>query len=79
MDVLKNVNMQNVRFLEKDYSRPSDAKFAIWNADELPSTSAQGSGSSKSDFASAEGDAQTKMSGALPEGCLLYTSPSPRD
>ena len=77
MDVLKNVNMQNVRFLEKDYSRPSDAKFAIWNANELPATSTQVSGSSKSDFANAEGDAQTKMSGALPEGASALNNLDP--
>ena len=77
MDVLKNVNMHNVRFLEKDYSRPSDAKFAIWNANELPSTSAQSSGGRESDHASAEGDAQTKMSGALPEGASALNKLDP--
>ena len=39
MDVLKNVSMENVRFLEKDYSRPSENKFATWNVNELPSKS----------------------------------------
>lgn len=39
MDVLKNVSMENVRFLEKDYSRPSDNKFATWSVNELPSMS----------------------------------------
>ena len=77
MDVLKNVNMHNVRFLEKDYSRPSDAKFAIWNANELPSTSAQSSGGRESDHASAEGDAQTKMSGTLPEGASALNKLDP--
>ncbi|NBY69187.1 MAG: hypothetical protein EBQ58_10305 [Betaproteobacteria bacterium] len=76
MDVLKNVNMQNVRFLEKDYSRPSDAKFAIWNANELPSTSTQGSGSDTDD-PNADGDAQTKMSGALPEGASALSRIDP--
>jgi len=76
MDVLKNVNMHNVRFLEKDYSRPSDAKFAIWNANELPSTSAQGSGPD-TDYSSAGGDAQTKMSGNLPEGASALNKLDP--
>ena len=39
MEVLKNVSMENVRFLEKDYSRPSDNKFATWSVNELPSKS----------------------------------------
>jgi flagellar biosynthesis/type III secretory pathway protein FliH len=39
MDVLKNVNMENVRFLEKDYSRPSENKFATWSVNELTSKS----------------------------------------
>lgn len=39
MDVLKNVSMENVRFLEKDYSRPSENKFATWSVNELPSKS----------------------------------------
>ena len=77
MDVLKNVNMHNVRFLEKDYSRPSDAKFAIWNANELPSTSAQSSGGRESDHGSTEGDAQTHMSGTLPEGASALNNLDP--
>ena len=76
MAVLKNVNMENVRFLEKDYSRPSDAKFAIWNANELPSTSTQGSGSDTDDT-NADGDAQTKMSGTLPEGASALNNLDP--
>ena len=44
MDVLKNVNMENVRFLEKDYSRPSENKFSTWHVNELPSKSAQADG-----------------------------------
>jgi len=77
MDVLKNVNMHNVRFLEKDYSRPSDAKFAIWNANELPSTSAQSSGGRESDHGSTEGDAHTHMSGTLPEGASALNNLDP--
>lgn len=68
MDVLKNVNMQNVRFLEKDYSRPSDAKFAIWNANELPSTSTQSLGGTNTDLANTDIETQVKLGGSLPEG-----------
>lgn len=68
MDVLKNVNMQNVRFLEKDYSRPSDAKFAIWNATEVPVTSAQNVGGPERHQATTEANAPSNLSGALPEG-----------
>jgi flagellar biosynthesis/type III secretory pathway protein FliH len=39
MDVLKNVSMENVRFLEKDYSRPSENRFSTWSVNELPSQS----------------------------------------
>ena len=46
MDVLKNVSMENVRFLEKDYSRPSENKFATWRVNELPSNLAPADGSS---------------------------------
>jgi flagellar biosynthesis/type III secretory pathway protein FliH len=77
MAVLKNVNMQNVRFLEKDYSRPSDAKFAIWNADEVPSSSTPSAGGSGVDSTLTDGDTATKLPGALPEGASALTKLDP--
>lgn len=77
MDILKNVNMQNVRFLEKDYSRPSDAKFAIWNANELPSTSTQSLGGTNADLANADIETQAKLGGVLPEGASALNKLDP--
>lgn len=77
MEVLKNVNMQNVRFLEKDYSRPSDAKFAVWKANELPSNAAQISGGTEASLANADADTTTKLSGAMPEGASALTQLDP--
>jgi len=77
MDVLKNVNMQNVRFLEKDYSRPSDAKFAIWNANELPFTSTQSSGGTNTDLSNTDIEAQAKLGGSLPEGASALNKLDP--
>jgi flagellar biosynthesis/type III secretory pathway protein FliH len=77
MDVLKNVNMQNVRFLEKDYSRPSDAKFAIWNANELPSTSTQSLGGTNTDLANTDIETQAKLGGSLPEGASALNKLDP--
>jgi flagellar biosynthesis/type III secretory pathway protein FliH len=36
MDVLKNVDVQNTRFLQDDYSRPRTAHFKGWAPEELP-------------------------------------------
>jgi flagellar biosynthesis/type III secretory pathway protein FliH len=77
MDVLKNVNMQNVRFLEKDYYRPSDAKFAIWNANELPFTSTQSSGGTNTDLSNTDIEAQAKLGGSLPEGASALNKLDP--
>jgi len=77
MDVLKNVNMQNVRFLEKDYSRPSEAKFAIWNAAVMPDASAQSAGGSELQQTHSVGDAQAKLSSSLPEGASALSSLDP--
>lgn len=36
MDVLKNVDLQNVRFLQDDFSRPSTSRFKEWEPEETP-------------------------------------------
>ena len=36
MTVLKNVDLQNVRFLQDDYSRPSTSQFKEWEPEEAP-------------------------------------------
>ena len=77
MDVLKNVNMENVRFLEKNYSRPSDATFAIWNAEELPSSASQSLGGTDADDANSDHHAQSKLGGALPEGASALSNLDP--
>ena len=36
MDVLKNIDLQNVRFLQDDYSRPRTTQFKEWEPEEVP-------------------------------------------
>jgi len=40
MDVLKNVDLQNTRFLQDDYSRPRTAHFKEWQPEDIPSAKA---------------------------------------
>jgi flagellar biosynthesis/type III secretory pathway protein FliH len=76
MDVLKNVSMENVRFLEKDYSRPSDNKFATWSVNELPSMS--GSTEGGQGLRSNDADS-TRIAGtaAMPEGASALNKIDP--
>lgn len=67
MDVLKNVSMENIRFLEKDYSRPSENKFATWSVNELPSKSGSTDGSQGLRPNEADSTRITSTS-SLPEG-----------
>ena len=76
MDVLKNVSMENVRFLEKEYSRPSENKFANWNVNELPSRS----GSTEGGQALHSNDADSTRNAStasLPEGASALNKIDP--
>jgi flagellar biosynthesis/type III secretory pathway protein FliH len=75
MDVLKNVSMENVRFLEKDYSRPSANKFATWSANELPASSVQAEGVDI--FQSNDIDSARNGSAITPEGASALTKLDP--
>ena len=76
MDVLKNVNMENVRFLEKDYSRPSENKFATWSVNEL--TSKSGSTEGGQGLRPNDADSMRMASTAsLPEGASALSKIDP--
>ena len=76
MDVLKNVNMENVRFLEKDYSRPSENKFATWSVNELTSNS--GSTEGGQGLRPNDADSMRMVSTAsLPEGASALSKIDP--
>ena len=76
MDVLKNVNMENVRFLEKDYSRPSENKFATWSVNEL--TSKSGSTEGGQGLRPNDTDSMRMASTAsLPEGACALSKIDP--
>ena len=76
MDVLKNVSMENIRFLEKDYSRPSENKFATWSVNELPSKSGSTDGSQGLRPNEADSTRITSTS-SLPEGASALNKIDP--
>ena len=63
MDVLKNVDLQNARFLQDDFSRPRSAQFKEWEPEELPLNKAL-TQSQSADGAATPQDAGQKASAA---------------
>ena len=76
MEVLKNVSMENVRFLEKDYSRPSDNKFATWSVNELPSKSGSTDGGQGLRLNEAD-STRIASTSSLPEGASALNKIDP--
>lgn len=61
MDVLKNVDLQNTRFLQDDYSRPRTSRFKEWAPEELPAEKALPTSKTVADNASSQATEQKSV------------------